>query len=352
MRVRQAGDVSVGVQDLINPCVLAKKGLSLRARASTMARLIGKRPPGCGPDFNERGHFPVNTLQPIRNLWTLLLCAPLLLGTAQAKTVTLSMDVEVDEVAPEDATMYRVGGHDLDRVSYEDTAVDPATHRVPVSSVSHFIAGHWIATKPDSSMLDMSRTPYRLSFEASVVHGRPIVAMFEGDSQRMVMLARPDFHMLIAGKYLINPVPLTDAEVAAAPPGANGPDVMPMHSGMGAPGSASMPAPARKIVALDLDIVIDQVSPEEKGPAIGQHHNARVFYDESQIDPLTHRVALLHEQHTPMLIPKHLNYAQMPMSNAWLDFSGPSIRYHFAAAPTVGFPFPYFVLFDEQTAIR
>ena len=32
--------------------------------------------------------------------------------------------------------------------------------------------------------------------------------LFEGDTQRMAMLARPDFHMLIAGKYVINPTPV------------------------------------------------------------------------------------------------------------------------------------------------
>jgi hypothetical protein len=37
------------------------------------------------------------------------------------------------------------------------------------------------------------------------------------------------------------------------------------------------------------------------------------------------------------------------MSNAWLDFSGPDIRYHYAAAPTVEIPFAYFILFDEKT---
>jgi len=103
------------------------------------------------------------------------------------------------------------------------------------------------------------------------------------------------------------------------------------------------------IVAMDVEIILDQVAPDEKQIAIGQHHEARVFFDDTKIDPATHRVALLHEQHTPALIPKHLNPAQMPMSNAWLDFSGPDIRYHYAAAPTVEIPFAYFILFDEKT---
>lgn len=277
---------------------------------------------------------------------------------ASAKTVTLAMDVELDQVAPEDAKMYRVGGHDLDRITYDDAKVDPKTHRVPVSSLSHYIGGRWFPTEPaDASFLDMSSVPYRLTFASSVNHGRPLVALFEGDTMRMAMLARPDFHVLIAGKYLINPTALTDAEVAAPPPNVNSPDTMPMMAGMtppaGAPPSgATATGPARpehKIIALDISIVLDKISPEEKGLAIGQHHEARVFYDQADVDPTTHRVALLHEQHTPALIPKHLNAGQMPMSNAWLDLSGKIIRYHFAAAPTVAIPFPYFILFDENT---
>jgi hypothetical protein len=283
-------------------------------------------------------------------------------GTAQADIVTLAMDVQLDQVAPEDAQMYRAGGHDLDRITYDDSTVDPKTHRVRVTSLSHYIAGRWFSTDPaDASILDMSSVPYRLTFASSVTHGRPLVALFEGDTQRMAMLARPDFHVLIAGKYLINPTPLTAAEVAAPPPNAHSPDTMPMMSGLPPPAnagsepSAAAKAPAaphasaHKIIALDVDIVIDQASSEEKGMRVGQHHEARVFYDQADVDPVTHRVALLHEQHTPALIPKHLNAAQMPMSNAWLDLSGTPIRYHFAAAPTVAIPFPYFILFDEST---
>ena len=160
-------------------------------------------------------------------------------GNAQAKIVTLSMNVELDQVAPEDAKMYRVGGHDLDRITYDDSKIDPVTHRVRVSSLSHYIAGHWHDTDPaDASTLDLSSQPYRLSFVASVNHGRLIVALFEADTFRMAMLARPDFHMLIAGKYTIDPTPLTEAQIAAPPPGYNNPDTMPMMPpGMQPPGA-------------------------------------------------------------------------------------------------------------------
>lgn len=154
-------------------------------------------------------------------------------AVSQAATATLSMDVELDQVAPEDEKMYRVGGHDLDRITYDDTTIDPKTHRVKVTSLSHYIAGHWHGTDPaDASTLDLSSQPYRLNFVSAVNHGRPLIALFEGDTMRMAMLARPDFHVLIAGKYTIDPTPLTPAQVAAPPPGADSPDTMPMKSGM------------------------------------------------------------------------------------------------------------------------
>jgi hypothetical protein len=168
--------------------------------------------------------------------------ALLLPVAGQAKTVTLSMNVELDQVAPEDQTMYRVGGHDLDRITYDDSTIDPKTHRVKVTSLSHYIGGHWHPTEPaDASTLDLSAQPYRLNFVSSVNHGRLLVALFEGDTLRMAMLARPDFHVLIAGKYTIDPKPLTTAQIAAPPPGADSPDTMPMKSGMppARPGAAA-----------------------------------------------------------------------------------------------------------------
>ena len=160
-------------------------------------------------------------------------CALLPIAASHARTVTLSMNVELDQVAPEDDKMYRVGGHDLDRITYDDAQIDPKTHRVRVTSLSHYIGGHWHPTEPaDASTLDLSSKPYRLNFVSSVNHGRLLVALFEGDTYRMAMLARPDFHVLIAGRYSIDSTPLTDSQILAPPPGANSPDTMPMKSGM------------------------------------------------------------------------------------------------------------------------
>lgn len=105
-----------------------------------------------------------------------------------------------------------------------------------------------------------------------------------------------------------------------------------------------------RIVAMEVSIKIDQVAPKEQknGMKVGQVHKACVFFDDSKIDPKTHRVALLHETHAGG-VPPHLDPQQMPMNNAWLDLSAMPIRYHFAAAPTTALPAPYFILFSEKT---
>jgi hypothetical protein len=152
---------------------------------------------------------------------------------AEAKIVYLDMDVELDQIAPEDAKMYRVGGHDLDRIAYDDSTVDPVTHKAKITYLAHFIMGRWMPTTPtDTSTLDLSSEPYKLDFIAAAEHGQPLLVVFESANQRMAILARPDFHVLIAGKYTISAKPLTAAEAAEVPAKANDPSTMPIRSGM------------------------------------------------------------------------------------------------------------------------
>ncbi len=151
--------------------------------------------------------------------------------------VILAVDVELDQVAEEDSDMYRVGGHDLDRIGYDKSKIDPITHKVPINYLAHYIGGHWAATKPtEVSSLDLSKTPYRLEFVTSVDHGRPILVVFDEEDRRMAIISRPDFRMLIAGKYVIASAPLTTDQIAAPPPGADSPDTMPMLHKGGLPG--------------------------------------------------------------------------------------------------------------------
>ena len=154
-----------------------------------------------------------------------------LAANAEAKIVYLDMDVELDQVAPEDAKMFRVGGHDLDRIAYDDSTVDPVTHKVRITYLAHFIMGRWMPTTPtDTSTLDLSSEPYKLDFIAAADHGRPLLVIFESANQRMAILARPDFHMLIAGKYTISAKPLTAAAAADPPAKASDPSTMPFRA--------------------------------------------------------------------------------------------------------------------------
>jgi hypothetical protein len=120
--------------------------------------------------------------------------------------------------------------------------------------------------------------------------------------------------------------------------------------------SLSVGAAHARIVARDIAITMDQTNAENAAQK-GKVHEARIFYDDAKIDPVTKRVAILHQQHTPMLIPYHPDPAQMPVANAWLDLSAKPYRYHMAASPAVvprpdgSLPWPpYAILFDEVSA--
>lgn len=119
--------------------------------------------------------------------------------------------------------------------------------------------------------------------------------------------------------------------------------------------AAAAPAAQAAIVARTIHVIIDQAGPTH-GSDMGKDHEARVFYDDSMIDPVTHRVKILHEQHTPMMIPKHPDPVVMPVANAWLDLGSKPYRYHLAASPGVeciagGRTLwkPYSIVFDENT---
>ena len=156
----------------------------------------------------------------VRIATAMLVAEMIAVGAAAAKTVTLAMDVTIDQVSPQDANRYHVGGHDLVRVSYDDSKVDPLNHEVRLTELSHYLsAGHWgPISESEAPASALNLVTYKLDFVASVVHGgHPIIALFEAPTGRMAMLARPDFHVLIAGTYTIDPKPLTPAQVAEPP---------------------------------------------------------------------------------------------------------------------------------------
>ncbi len=109
------------------------------------------------------------------------------------------------------------------------------------------------------------------------------------------------------------------------------------------------PAVAR-VVALDIDLPLDQVAPG-KPFKVGDHHRARIFYDDAAIDPKTHVVRVMHMQHLlgpGHWEPKRLDAVAMPMSDAWLDLSRVPYRYHYSAAVIQGGE-AILVDFDDQT---
>jgi hypothetical protein len=112
------------------------------------------------------------------------------------------------------------------------------------------------------------------------------------------------------------------------------------------PGAATRAA----IVALDIDLPLDQIAPGRPFKP-GDHHRARVFYDDATIDPGTHIAPVLHMQHwvgPAGWVPKRVDAVAMPMTDAWLDLSRKPYRYHYRSAVIEGGE-AVLVDFDEQT---
>jgi hypothetical protein len=104
------------------------------------------------------------------------------------------------------------------------------------------------------------------------------------------------------------------------------------------------------VVPLDIDLPLDQVAPG-KPFKVGDHHRARIFYDDAAVNPKTHVVRVLHMQHLlgrGSWEPKRLDALAMPMSDAWLDLSRVPYRYHYSAAVIQGGE-AIMVDFDDQT---
>jgi hypothetical protein len=134
---------------------------------------------------------------------------PPLVARKGGHLVALKVTIAIDQIAPEDESMYKPGQIDIARIVYDSSQVDPVTHTVPLLEEAHLIAGHYHPNRiTGASQLMLGEQPYRLTYASSVNHGRDLVVLFEGAGRRMAMLARPDFHMLIAGHYEIDPRPV------------------------------------------------------------------------------------------------------------------------------------------------
>jgi len=103
------------------------------------------------------------------------------------------------------------------------------------------------------------------------------------------------------------------------------------------------------IIALDIDLPLDQIAPGRPFK-LGDHHRARIFYDDSAIDPRTHIVHVIHMQHWTGprgWEPERLDAVAMPMTDAWLDVSRKPFRYHYRSA-VIEAGEAVLVDFDEQ----
>jgi hypothetical protein len=234
---------------------------------------------------------------------------------ALARVIPLEIDLPLDQVAP--GKPFKVGDHHRARIFYDDAAIDPKTHMVRVLHMQHLLgSGHWepkrldaVAMPMSDAWLDLSRVPYRYHYSAAVIQGgEAILVDFDDRTRRLTIRLQSDQSVIISAPYAVDPRPVEAVDTAAI---FQRPPAYVMH---------------------DMDVAIDQVAPGER-TRVGDHDKIRVVYDDSAIDPKTHRVKLLNMQHFigGRYQPEHPDPVFMPMNDAWLDLSVAPYAMHFRA---------------------
>ncbi len=135
--------------------------------------------------------------------------------------VALDVDHLISYVDPSQQG-FKPGAHDLIRIVYDPSKVDPVTNTVKLSGMHHFIGGRFVGSVPtDESRLDLSAKPYRLTFGARVFHGQLVDVAFTPDGVAKVVDVVSGKTM-ISGPYTIDPAPI--AVDAKTTPGAKRPN--------------------------------------------------------------------------------------------------------------------------------
>jgi hypothetical protein len=138
------------------------------------------------------------------------------LGHGAPHLVALTMYVTLDRAAagPDGSSHGKVGDIDRIRLTYDADAVDPVSRRAILINFQHWMNGKYLPPLPDpvmmpvtDSWLDLTQTPYRLHFRASVVHGEPIVIDVGENTRRLTIYRQGDpTAVLISGAYWIDPI--------------------------------------------------------------------------------------------------------------------------------------------------
>jgi hypothetical protein len=241
---------------------------------------------------------------------------------ASAHIVALDIDLPLDQIAT--GRPFKVGDHHHARIFYDDTAIDPKTHRVRVLHMQHLMGpGQWVPARLDAvempmidAWLDLSHAPYRYHYRSAVIAGgEPVLVDFDAQTRRMTIRLQSDESVIISAPYAVDPTPVPKLDTQ----------------------SVFRRPPA--YVALAMDVAIDQaVAGEPDG--VGSHDQLHLIFDASEIDEHTHRVPLKNMQHLlkGKYLPAHTDPVFMPVTDAWLDLSREPYAMHFRALVVHGKP--------------
>jgi hypothetical protein len=254
----------------------------------------------------------------------LALAAP----AAPAAIVVLNVDMPLDQVAPDTVGM-KIGDHHFARIFYDDTSVDPQTHRAPVIHMQHWM-GRWTpelvgdpAMPMADAWLDLGSKPYRYHYRGAAVIGEPILVEFNDRTRRMSISRAREHTVLIAAPYTIDPRPVPHLSLMV------------------------MTVPA--MTMLHMKVILDEVAAGQPG-RVGDVDQIRLLYDATAVDPGNGHVKLNNFQHfiNGAYSPAAPDPLMMPMDDSWLDTSTEPYRLHFRAAVVHGLP----IIIDVDENLR
>jgi hypothetical protein len=252
----------------------------------------------------------------------LLALAATFAASAHARIIALDIDLPLDQIGP--GQPFKPGDHHHARIFYDDATVDATTHVVRVLHMQHLLGpAGWVPARVDAEAMpmtdawrDLSRIPYRYHYRSAVLqNGEAILVDFDERNERMTIRSQRDQAVLVSAPYEISTHPVTGLDTS----------------------QLFLRPPA--YVMHEVDVTVDQAAAGEPSKA-GDHDKVRIVYDDSEVDPSTHRVKLKNLQHFigGRYSPQHPDAVFMPMDDAWLDLGQVPFSLHYRARVTHGKP--------------
>jgi hypothetical protein len=160
----------------------------------------------------------------IRRVFLSVALLTLLAHAAQARIVTIDLDLPLDQVAPGTQGI-KIGDHHRARIFYDTDKVDPKTHLVKPLHMQHLVRGLWIPQRLDPQSMSMDDAWLHVGANSYTYHYHSVTGGssvdFDDKTRRMTIRRISDGSVVVSAPYIVDATPVEDPELftlTAAPP--------------------------------------------------------------------------------------------------------------------------------------